>query len=521
MTVQQFREESPAARYIPTVRRTRVSHAILAGVLCMQAVMSLRLRNTAFEDEALYLYAGHAELEHLLHGTALQGNYAPYFSGSPVLYPLAAAAVASIGGIGLVRAISLVEMLAVTALLYSVTRAMFNERVGLAAAALFAAAESTIFLGNFATFDATCLLLLAAATWFMVRSAIWPGPWFLAAAPLAALAVATKYTGLLFVPTIAVLPLLAAPFSAGRPGGDVMRRRMACSLAFCAIVGGLLDGAIWLGGPAYRAALESTTTNRAQGATPVVTVLRESAEWGGLLFCLAVVGVISYVRRVKTDPHEQIAPPGTWQRRAILGVVLVGTALLAPLYQAHLHTDISLQKHVGFGLFFAAPLAGFGLIRITGDYFRRPHIGIAVWCVALTLGLTQSYQLYHEWPPSGQFVTAFGRYLKPNAQYLVEVPEVPIYYLETRPDAQPDQFTSTYFISYTTAQGQMLAGNAGFAAAIRAGYFQVVAYNGDITPAADQAIAQALRSSRSYRLAAVVPITDSYGPSAYDIWVKN
>jgi Dolichyl-phosphate-mannose-protein mannosyltransferase len=520
MTVHQLGGELSVARYVPTVRRTRVSHAILAGVLCMQAVMSLRLRNTAFEDEALYLYAGHAELEHLLHGTALQGDYASYFSGSPVLYPLAAAAVASIGGIRLVRTISLIEMLAVTALLYSVTRAMFNERVGLAAAALFAAAESTIFLGNFATFDATCLLLLAGATWFMVRSAIRPKPWFLAAAPLAALAVATKYTGLLFVPTIAVLPLLAAPFP-DRLYRGVLRQRMACSLAFCAIVGGLLDGAIWLGGPAYRAALATTTTNRAQGVTPVATVLRESAEWGGLLFGLAIVGVIGYVRRVKTDPNEQIAPPGTWQRRAILGIVLIGTALLAPLYQAHLHTDISLQKHVGFGLFFAAPLAGFGLVRITGDYFRRPHVGIAVWSVALTLGLTQSYQLYHEWPSSGQFVTAFERYLKPNAQYLVEVPEVPIYYLENQPDAQPDQFTSTYFISYTTARGQMLTGNAGFAASIRAGFFQVVAYNGDITPAADQAIAQALRSSRSYRLAAAVPITDSYGPSTYYIWVKN
>ena len=30
------------------------------------------------------------ELEHLLHGAALQGSYASYFSGAPVLYPVAA-----------------------------------------------------------------------------------------------------------------------------------------------------------------------------------------------------------------------------------------------------------------------------------------------------------------------------------------------------------------------------------------------------------------------------------------------
>jgi hypothetical protein len=32
-----------------------VSRFSLLAILCLQAVLSLRLRNTAFEDEALYL----------------------------------------------------------------------------------------------------------------------------------------------------------------------------------------------------------------------------------------------------------------------------------------------------------------------------------------------------------------------------------------------------------------------------------------------------------------------------------
>ena len=68
-----------------------VSRLVLLVILILQAILSLRLRNTAFEDEATYLYAGHMELQHLLHGAALQGQYASYFSGSPVLYPVAAA----------------------------------------------------------------------------------------------------------------------------------------------------------------------------------------------------------------------------------------------------------------------------------------------------------------------------------------------------------------------------------------------------------------------------------------------
>ena len=64
-----------------------ISRLILLAILSLQAVLSLRLRNTAFEDESLYLYAGHMELQHLLHGAALYGSFSSYFSGSPVLYP--------------------------------------------------------------------------------------------------------------------------------------------------------------------------------------------------------------------------------------------------------------------------------------------------------------------------------------------------------------------------------------------------------------------------------------------------
>ena len=138
------------------------------------------------------------------------------------------AALDQVGGLALARALSLVEMLAVTALLYSLTRRLFNERIGLCAAGFFAVTESAIFLGNFATYDATCLFLLAFAAWIMVRTAAFRWPVFLLAALPAALAVGVKYAGLLFVPTIAVLPVLAGWPERGRrvllvPAG--LRRR--------------------------------------------------------------------------------------------------------------------------------------------------------------------------------------------------------------------------------------------------------------------------------------------------------
>ncbi len=148
---------------------------------------------------------------------------------------------------------------------------MFNERIALCAAALFSVSEAVIFLGNFATFDATCLFLLACASWIVVRTAAFRWPLFLLAAPLAALAVAVKYAGLLFVPTIALLPALAGWPERGR-------RVLVYPLGFGVAVAGLLYAAVRLGGPAYMAAIKSTTTNRAQGTVPISTILREAAE---------------------------------------------------------------------------------------------------------------------------------------------------------------------------------------------------------------------------------------------------
>lgn len=505
---------TPPERYTPARRTKWIARLLLLGILILQAVLSLRLHNTAFEDESLYLYSGHMELEHLLHGSALQGDYSSYFSGSPVLYPVAAAFLDQIGGLALARGLSLFEMLATTVILYSMTRRLFNERAGLLAAALFSVCESAIFLGNFATYDATCLSLLAFAAWIMVRTSAFRWPVFLLAAPVAALAVGVKYAGLLFVPTIAVLPVLAGWPERGR-------RTLLIPPAFIAAVGALLYGALRLGGKPYMTAISSTTTNRAQGTTPDLTILREAAEWGGVIFVLAVFGTIAYAWRVHTEPDEKIAPAGGRFRRATLGIVLTGSALLAPAYQAHLHTDISFLKHIGFGLFFAAPIAGFGLARVMGDYFRRPQFGVAAWSLALVLGMVQSSYLYHQWPSSQPFVSVFAKYVKPGGKYLVEVPEPFIYYLQGNKDAQPDQFTSTYFINYFNSKGVLLTGTTGFTAAVQGGYFQIIAYNDDVTLAADQALATALKASKSYYLAKKVVTSDSLGPVDYYIWVKK
>jgi hypothetical protein len=469
------------------------------------------MHNTAFEDEALYLYSGHMELVHWLHGVSQQGNYASYFSGAPVLYPVLGALADAAGGLAAARIVSLLAMLATTALLYALTHRLFNERVAVCAAALFAATESAMFLGNFATYDAPALCLLAIATWIVVRTASWRWPAYLLGAPVAAVAVAFKYASALFVPTIAVLTALAALPYLGR-------RALLRPGPFGIVVAGLAYAALRVAGPVYRQGISFSTTSRVQGTTPVSAVLHESLLWGGVPFAVTVLGAVAYAVLPRNEPGEIIALPGGWVRRAALGTVLAGTALLAPAEQAHLHTLVSLQKHIGFGLFFAAPIAGLGLARIIGDHYRRILIGIAVWAAALTLGMTQASQLYSGWSNSTQLVTDIARNAQPGAHYLVEVDEVPIYYLLRNPDAQPDQFTSTYNIGYTDAQGQFLTGDAGYVAAIKAGYFHLVSYNFQTTPAVDHVLAKTLESDPQYRLATVIPLANNVFQY---VWVKN
>lgn len=165
---------------------------------------------TAFQDEALYIASGHYELNNLLHGTKLPVDFAGYFSGHPKLYPVLAAAVDSYFGLTGVRVLSLLFMLAATGLLYAVTRRLFNLRAALGAAALFSVLQSTTVLGNFATYDAAAIFLLALSMYAVVRTDRMRSAAVLLAAPPAALAFAVKYASGLYLPTLVLLAVVTA-----------------------------------------------------------------------------------------------------------------------------------------------------------------------------------------------------------------------------------------------------------------------------------------------------------------------
>ncbi|MGW4021715.1 glycosyltransferase family 39 protein [Streptomyces sp. NPDC005009] len=494
-------------------RRAWVSRAVLLCILVVQAVLSLRLSNTAFQDEALYLAAGHAQLDQLLHGTPLPKDYAAYFSGSPQLYPVLAALVDGWFGLAGARSLSLVFMLAATGLLYSLTRRLFNERAALAAAALFAVLHSTVVMGYYATYDAAAVFLLALATWIVVRTDRAPAAAVLLAAPVAVLAVGVKYAAALYLPTVVVLALLTA--WPRRGVGSAVGRMVLLGLG----IGALLAAGVYA--TDLMAGVRQTTTDREHGTDGAGFLLRRSAEWGGLMFLTAVGGAVSYVRRSRM--HEsplarRLDDPGR-RRRALLGLVLCGTAVLAPAYQIHLATQVSLFKHIGFGLLFAAPMAGVGVTRLVGAHFRYPQLGIMLWTAMLCLGITQADWRFALWPDSSKMVRAIEPYMNSQGHYLSSTPEVPLYYF--REETTHRQWQSVFGMEYTDEKGKYLSGDDAYRAALRDGEFDLIVLDGLTNPRVDDIVAEAVRGNPHYRLLANLPFRNSAGTSEYRIWIKT
>jgi hypothetical protein len=493
----------------------------LVAVLAVQAALSLRLvrADTAFEDEATYLWAGHLEWAHVLHGTPLP-QFPAYFSGAPVLYPPIGALAASLGGLTGARILSLIFMLGATVALWATTGRLFGRRAASFAAALFAVLGPTLHLGAFATYDAMSIFLMALAAWLVVRAGEWQDAtvWMIAAGAALALANATAYTYALFDIVVLLLALLTA---LPQPGGKFAAARPLTALAVAAA---LLTPALLIGGGRYLHGIEQTTVFRAAGTESPLTVFGQSWSWTGVVIIAAVcAAVFSWVTR-----------PGHPQ--AWLLTLLAGAALLMPAEQASLGTTASLNKHVDLGAWFAAIAAGYAVDRLIeagpAGSMRAVTSGACVIALSfpVTLGAGQSRVLATSWANSTAFIAILGPLVAhTNGRVLVEDPSIPEYYLPA--GSQWKRWSGTRNIVLPSgaptggpsdAAGVVGEGDAGtFALYIERNYFSLVALNFSDTVSLDKSISAALHGNPHYQLIQVVP----YGagpagpaPGTYVIW---
>ncbi|HEY1704974.1 MAG TPA: glycosyltransferase family 39 protein [Trebonia sp.] len=493
-------------------------------VLGVQAVLSLRLiwANTAFFDEATYIWAGRIEIQHWLSGVPAPA-YPSYFSGAPVIYPPLAALADLAGGLAAARMLSLACMLGVTCMLWGTTRSLFGQRAGLAAAAISTMIGSIQFLGALASYDALALFLLTLSVRLVVAARTRDDSTRLLIAAIVVLALgnATKYATGLFDPVVFALAALTSPrglkSGVGRGG----------YLATATI--GLLAVLLAAGGSLYAAGIESTTLSRTPGTSPPEVILADSARWAGFVVILAVVAAVVGWKRDRP--------------RAPLIALLLLASVLVPVNQARIHTTVSLLKHVDFGAWFACIAAGYVVAVLTSMSRRAWLRGIAAVavCAGLLLlagppGRAQAASFEDGWPNTTQLVAQLRPIVRDHpGVYLAEDPTVLGYYFEHQVRWQDWQNTS--YFSYrppgsAACRGGPDSGLSGPALAespaaqaitqaIARQYFRLIVLNHTDTVAVDHEVEADISRYHDYRLVAEAPFSDSYGHGMYLVWAPT
>ena len=477
--------------------------------MAVQVTLAMRLirSNTAYTDEALYLWAGRLEWSHWLHGQPIPA-FPAYFSGAPVLYPPIGALANAIGGLTAARLLSLLFILAATAFLWSVTSRLFNRRAAFFACGLWAFLGPTLRLSAFATYDSMSVFLIAFAAWCVVRAEPrrTTTPWMIAAAVLLAAADATAYSSAIFDPVI-----IALAFWTAWPQSRQLARTRAAEVLIYTVA--LLAAALTIGGRVYIKGLKQTVLERLVSTDPSSAVAVKSWTFTAVVVAPALVALLICLL-TRTE-----------RRHLALLLIFFGAALLVPVEQARIHTLVSLDKHADLGAWFASVAAGYAVSKLTSaPWRRRSQLAAVAVCAGLLvapamLGFGQARVLY-AWPNAARFIGA----LKPlmagiRGPVLIESPAIPEYYFGSGPPWW--HWSSTFSIELP--DGRSLSPGVGrnpwfgeYAPLIKRGYFALIALRHN--KILDQPIISQIWRNKNY-FAVSEPRYGSDG--RYTIWLNS
>jgi glycosyltransferase involved in cell wall biosynthesis/putative flippase GtrA len=388
------RAYAPRAPRTPRFALSRLLHP-LTTILALQAGLSLTLiwSNTAFSDEAQYLFDGHLEWAHWLHGSPLPSYLSlSRLSGSPVIYPPLGALADGIGGLACARSLSLIFMLCATALLYFTAARLIGRTGALFSAALWVVSEPVIRMA-FATYDPLSILLTATAASIIARAGYCTrrGEHVAAAALALALANATAYSGI-----VIDIPVIAFAFLVWLPR---MGRQKALSCSAWLVGATVVLFALVMTGSRSWVGLAAVFSRKSPDHQSLILILNDSWQYSGLL---AVIAVVSALLVISAEERKFAA----------LLVSLACTVFVVPASQLYEQTGWSLDEHIAYGIWFAAIAAGYGCSRLI-RWLPRARKGIvALSCVIALIypavnGWQSAWDIYHSWPDARSFIAAF------------------------------------------------------------------------------------------------------------------
>jgi hypothetical protein len=368
----------------------------LTAICAVQAALSLALvwSNTAYIDEADYLWVGHLEIAHWLHGTSWPSAYAYHlFSGSPFIYPPLGALADSAGGLAGARILSLFFMLLATVLLYLTATRLIGRTGALFAAALWAFSEPALRLA-FATFDPLSVLLTALSAWLIVQVGYQRrrGAFIAAAAVALALANVTAYSGIVIDPVVIAFAFLVWLSS--------MQARQALARTAW-FTGGLVFffGTAMTVSRSWAGLMFTVVARNVADHQSIAAIINEILGYSGLIMILAVIGGIA---AISTETRS----------RAALLALLSLTAFIVPAAQLHDQTAWSIDKHLAYGIWFAAIVGAYGCSKFIQRPSGAKRSFTAFCCVAALSYLAanswqSAWERYHAWPNASAFIADF------------------------------------------------------------------------------------------------------------------
>lgn len=364
----------------------------------LQVALSLTLvwANTAFLDEASYLWVGRLVLGHWLRGSAWPVLYGQQImSGSPVIYPPLGGLASDLGGLAGARILSLAFMTAGTVLLYLTAARLLGRWVGIAASALWAASEPVLRL-TFATFDPMSVFLVALSAWLAVQAGSRRRGWPVTASAAAlGLASAAAYSGIVIVPVVIVFAFLVLLPRFGPGPAWCLTAMLAAGSAVVFWLLITVSGS-WAG-------IGFTILNRkVNDYQPAGVIVSDIVKDCGLIIVCAVAGALIAVR------NEE-------RRRTVLLAALAGAGLVVPAAQLYFGTGWALDKHAAYGIWFAAIPGGYACVmfgRLLREGLEASRRGIVVTgaCALAIVGFADSraaVTTFHQWPNAASFIAAF------------------------------------------------------------------------------------------------------------------
>jgi hypothetical protein len=354
----------------------------LTAILASQIAFSLSLvwSNTAFGDEALYLWQGRLEWAHWLHSAPLPPNF-NRDSGALQIYPLLGSAASAVGGLAAARILSLCLMLLTTVLLYLIGARVFGARTAVLGSALWALSEPVLRLA-FATYDPLACMLMVLSMWLAVQAAVRlkRGELIALSALALALGIVTAVAFAIYLPLTVLSAFLVWQTMIGIRGAIWCAAWLGVA-AIILTIGFMTFLHLWAN------AIGSTVT-RTYGLGHGISAVASTA-WSldGLLLAVACAGVI--LAFAVNDSR----------RFALASFVLAGVAV--PVYQAYIGTAFSMDKHMSAGSGLMALAGGYAFSRVgLSAVSRTAAAALTVAIVAFPgiTGLWYARSTFHSWP---------------------------------------------------------------------------------------------------------------------------